>query len=456
MNQWRSAEEFPDGLEGNHYSSVLLADSDLASMDISASGRMLRLPAGALRLALGGGVRSDAFRGSVLSIEPLPTFSGSQTDLNAYGEATVPIFGGDFSFPGARRLEVSFAYRIDRYSHIGAPSNTKWGWNWEPIPGLTVRGTQGTSFKAPLVSQLDAPTTSYTTIVPAIQGGIPIDTLVMNGGSQSLRPERSRSLTAGIDWAPIGWPQFRGSMTYFNISYDDRIQSLNINATLLEEQLQGSALTFYDPSFILPFFKAPGFQQDGAGLGPSGVNAIIDNHLSNAETTVEQGIRIDGQYMHDGGGLGRWRLSFSGNYSRLDGTASEALLPQFAGVANTIAEPPRLRMRAGATWQYRAVTADFKINHSGAYKNTLFSPREDIGSWTTEDLTFKANIPDHANGFWHDFSLVLNVQNLADRRPPFVAIPAGDIAVGRSAVPFDGANASAVGRYVSLEVRKSW
>jgi len=456
MNQWRSADEYPDGLAGNDFGNVLLADSDLASLDISASGRVLRLPGGALRLALGGGLRSDIFRGSVLSIEPLPTFSGSQTDLNAYGEATVPIVGEDFSFPGVRRLEVSLAYRVDRYSHIGAPSNTKWGWNWEPTPGFTVRGTQGTSFKAPLISQLDAPTTSYTTLVPAMAGGTAIDTLVMTGGSQSLRPERSRSLTAGIDWAPIGWPQFRGSMTYFNISYDDRIQSLNINATLLEEQLPGSALTFYDSSYILPFFQAPGFQQDGAGLGPSGVNAIIDNQLSNAEKTVEQGIRIDGQYMHDGGGLGRWRLSFSGNYSRLDGTASEALLPLFAGVANTIAEPPRLRMRAGATWQFHALTADFEINHSGAYKNTLFSPTEGIGSWTTEDLTLQAKIPDHANGLWHDFSLVLNVQNLADRRPPFLAIPAGDIAVGRSAVPFDGTNASAVGRYVSVEVRKAW
>jgi outer membrane receptor protein involved in Fe transport len=451
MNQWRSAEEYPDGLAGDHFSNVLLADSDLASMDISASGRMLRLPGGALRLALGGGVRSDAFRGSVLSIEPLPMVSGSRTDLNAYGEATVPIFGEDFSFPGVRRLEVSFACRVDSYSHIGAPLNTKWGLSWEPLPGLTVRGTQGSSFHAPLISQLDTPTTSYTTFLPAVPGGVPVDALVINGGSQSLQPEKSSSFTAGIDWAPIGWPQFRGSMTYFNISYDHRIQTQNINATLLDEQFPVNAIVSLNPSVsqVLPVFQAPGFQQDGAGLGPSGVSTIIDNQFANTETTLEQGIRLDGQYIHDGGGLGRWGLLFSGNYSLVDGT-------NLGNVANTIGEPPRLHLRGGVTWQYRNLNADVTLNHTGSYQNTLITPRQDIGSWTTEDLTLKANIPEHANGLWHAFSLVLNVQNLADRRPPFLAIPAGDLAIGRSAVPFDGTNASAVGRYVSLEVRKAW
>jgi hypothetical protein len=66
------------------------------------------------------------------------------------------------------------------------------------------------------------------------------------------------------------------------------------------------------------------------------------------------------------------------------------------------------------------------------------------------------NIPPRASTLWSDLDLVLNIQNLADRRPPFIAIPSSDIAIGRSAVPFDGTNASAVGRYVSLEIRKGW
>jgi iron complex outermembrane receptor protein len=247
-------------------------------------------------------------------------------------------------------------------------------------------------------------------------------------------------------------------MTYFNITYDNRIQSQNIEATPLAAQPQLFALTSLNPSLdqVLPYFQAPGFQQDGAGLGPSGVTAIIDNQLANEGTTAEQGVRVDGQYMYDGAALGKWRLSFSGNYLLAGGIPFQIYVPQLASVANTIAEPPKFRLRGGISWEYRTVTADLMVNHMSAYRNTLFSPAQDIASWTTEDLALKANIPDRANGLWHDFSLVLNIQNLADRRPPVLAIPAGDIAIGRSAVPFDGTNASAVGRYVSLEIRKGW
>ena len=459
MSQLRSGEEFPNGLAGDYFNSALLADSEVAGIDVSGSGPVLPLPGGALRIALGGGFRSETFRGSVPSIEPLPTVSQSRTDLNAYGEAILPIFGEDFSFPGARRVDLSFAQRRDSYSHFGSDSNPKWGWTWELTPGLIVRGTKATSFRAPLISQLDAPTTSYTTLLPSsTPGGKPTDALVINGGNEYLQPEKSKSFTAGIDWAPIHWPQIRGSMTYFNISYNDRIQSQNIEAEPLAEQPQLFALTGLNPSLgqVLPFFQPPEFQQDGAGLGSSGVTAIIDNQLANETTTVEQGVRVDVQYTYDAVGLGRWQLSFSGNYLLVDRTSIESYIPQSSNVTNSIAEPPKFRLRGGVTWQYSNLTADLMLNHTSAYQNTLFSPPQDIASWTTEDLTLKVNIPPHASGPWRDLDLVLNIQNLADRRPPFLAIPAGDIAIGRSAVPFDGTNASAVGRYVSIEIRKGW
>ena len=458
MNQWRSGEEYPDGLAGDYFNSALQADSEISGIEVSASGRLLRLPGGALRLALGGGFRSESFRGSVPSIEPLPTVYESRTDLNAYGEVIVPIFGEHSSFPGARRLELSFAYRVDSYSHFGAPSNPKWGFIWEPTPGLTLRGTQGTSFKAPLISQFDASTTSYTTLLPSgTPGGKPTDALVINGGSQDLQPEKSKSFTTGIDWVPVRWPHIRGSMTYFNITYDNRIQSQNIEAKPFEAQPQLFSISSLNPSLdqVLPLFQAPGFQQDGAGLGPAGVTVLIDNQLANAATTVEQGVRVDGQYTFDEGELGRWELSFSGNYLLVDRTSIETYFPQATNVANTIAEPPKFRLRGGISWRYRNLAADLMLNHTSGYQNTLFSPTQDIGSWTTEDLDLKLNLPRQST-LSGDLSLVLNIQNLADRRPPFLAIPAGDIAIGRSAVPFDGTNASAVGRYVSLEIRKGW
>jgi iron complex outermembrane recepter protein len=247
-------------------------------------------------------------------------------------------------------------------------------------------------------------------------------------------------------------------MTYFNISYRGRIQSQNIEAEPLSAQPQLFSLTSLAPSLdqVLPFFQSPGFQHDGAGLGPSGVTAIIDNQLANEATTVEQGIRAGGQYTYETGELGKLKLTFSGDYLLVDRTSIEAYLPVVTNVANTIAEPPKFRARSGIDWQWQSLTTEVALNHTGAYRNTLFNPQTSISSWTTVDLGLKFVAPDNSYPALRGFSLVFNVQNLADRRPPYLTIPAGDLAIGRSAVPFDGTNASAVGRFVSLEVRREW
>ena len=114
----------------------------------------------------------------------------------------------------------------------------------------------------------------------------------------------------------------------------------------------------------------------------AGVTAIIDNQVANAESTLEQGVRADGRYTYDAGGLGRWELSFSGNYLLVDRASAEAYFPQLTNVTDTIAEPPKFRLRGGVTWQYRNLTADLMLYHTGAYQNTLFSPAPDIASWT--------------------------------------------------------------------------
>jgi iron complex outermembrane recepter protein len=459
MDQSRQAEEFPDGLSGDHFNNILRVDSGVTALDVFASGPAFRVPSGNFRLALGAGFRSDTFRGSAPSIEPLPVVSQNRTDLIGYGEAIAPLFGEDWSFPGMRRLSVSAAYRVDHYNNVSASPNAKWGVSWEPTAGLTVRATQGTSFRAPLISQLYTPNTAYTTLLPSsTPGDRPTDALVINGGSQYLLSETSRALTAGIDWTPVRWPWIRSSLNYYNVTYRNRIQSQNITAAPLEAQPQLLPLTFLNPSqdYVRSLFSGPSFQQDSAGLGPSGVTALITNTLANEGVTVEQGIRFDGRYMVDGGRPGRWTYLFSGNYLLVDGTSFQTYFPAVANVTNTVAEPPKFRLRTGVSWEYRNMTADVTLNHTSAYQNTLFSPTQKVASWTTADLALIASIPDHPNAFWHDLNVVLNVQNLADRRPPFLEIPAGDIATGRSAVPFDGTNASAVGRYISIEFRTGW
>jgi iron complex outermembrane recepter protein len=52
-------------------------------------------------------------------------------------------------------------------------------------------------------------------------------------------------------------------------------------------------------------------------------------------------------------------------------------------------------------------------------------------------------------------TVALTVENVTNERPPYVAIPLA-VAGGAPAVPFDPANASPVGRFVSLQLSKKW
>ncbi len=58
--------------------------------------------------------------------------------------------------PFFRRLELEASWRHDQYSNVKGTSNPKLAFNWAPIDDLTVRGTWGTSFRAPTIGDLSS------------------------------------------------------------------------------------------------------------------------------------------------------------------------------------------------------------------------------------------------------------------------------------------------------------
>jgi outer membrane receptor protein involved in Fe transport len=79
------------------------------------------------------------------------------------------------------------------------------------------------------------------------------------------------------------------------------------------------------------------------------------------------------------------------------------------------------------------------------YVNDLVEPRATVDSWLTADLYV---------GFQTaTVTIGINVQNLADEDPPRLS------GIGDSFLPnlgYDGVNASALGRIVSVSLRKKW
>jgi len=85
------------------------------------------------------------------------------------------------------------------------------------------------------------------------------------------------------------------------------------------------------------------------------------------------------------------------------------------------------------------------LNYTNSYRDP--SNASPITSWTTVDLTLKYQF-DADRGPLADLSLLVAANNLMDRSPPFVLNPVG--------INFDGANANALGRMISIQLSKRW
>ena len=87
---------------------------------------------------------------------PLLTDALHRADWAAFTQLNIPIVGDANQLPLIRRLEIEGSWRHDQYSDVGGISVPKIAFNWmvsEDI-GLTLRGSWGTSFRAPGYGEL--------------------------------------------------------------------------------------------------------------------------------------------------------------------------------------------------------------------------------------------------------------------------------------------------------------
>ncbi|MFL6636231.1 MAG: hypothetical protein ACJ8HJ_28380, partial [Massilia sp.] len=87
------------------------------------------------------------------------------------------------------------------------------------------------------------------------------------------------------------------------------------------------------------------------------------------------------------------------------------------------------------------------VNYQNAYDNNLATPLQEVASHTTVDAQVAYRFD---AGVMKDTTLALNVNNLFDRRPPFVNIAQSSNGGGG----FDPTLTNPVGRTVSLSLNK--
>jgi iron complex outermembrane recepter protein len=431
--------------------------------DLLANGSIWTIGGGDIKTAVGGSYRYEGFSTSVVANSAyVQTPFYNRTVESVFGEVFVPLIGDANALPYLRRLEISAAVRYDDYSDFGSTTNPKVGIVASPTDDLKLRGTWGTSYRAPLLTELHNPQSyeAENLADPNVPSG-QIDTLLVIGGNPNLTAEKATVFSAGADWQPHWDPSLKLSATYFNVNYTNLIGFpvvTNLGAVFTDPTLAPFVNLNPNPAYVAAAFASPTFNVDYAHAGPTGVKAILNEQEANLAAEKEDTLEYRASYDLE---TDEGHFLFSGVvYDFLTDTLKSAPLSPSVSLINLYGEPPRWKGRASASWTDDGFTAMLSINYVGAYNDNLAgagTPYTPIASWTTEDLYLSYNLgPSDGAGLLQNIRFALSMQNIMDTKPPFTLIPAGDLLPGQNPISFDPVNASPIGRLIAIQVTKDF
>jgi iron complex outermembrane receptor protein len=434
--------------------------SDFVLYELRADGKLFELPGGDVGLAVGFerqeiGVDLGSARGGPTT--PL-TWRHFDRDVNsAYAEVLVPLFGAGNARPGLQRLQLSAAVRYDDYSDVGDTTNPKIGLSWQPLESLTVRASWGTSFRAPIITQIYGNSNNLFNqnyVNPA--GGANIPGTALSGQNLNLGPEEATTWSAGVDWKPLDNLQL--SLTYFDVEYENQVEAYLGNLAILSQEPYfagtGIILRGTEARDRVLQLLADGITVAAGsfpGGSPNNVTLFVDGRAQNLGLSLTQGLDFQGAYAWDTASAGTFTFSLAGSYILKYEVAITSTAPLIDRL-NTIFNPLELKLRAGVDWQLGPARAQVVAHHVNGYTNNVPATPQNVGSYTPIDVSFSWNFSSSDSSLLEDLEVGLEVRNAFDEDPPYVNLaPSANGSGG-----YDATASNPVGRLFGVSLRKKW
>ncbi|MBU0554548.1 MAG: TonB-dependent receptor [Alphaproteobacteria bacterium] len=451
-------------------------------------GSLFSLPGGDVRVSVGGEVRFDYLFGNgqlsntrtanVNVFGGIPT-SNERDVRSVYAEAYIPLFGGDNARPGLERLEFNAAVRYDRYSDVGSTTNPRFGLTYAPMMGLQFRGSYGTSFRAP--SLVDVNKYATAGFLPRTGSGSAVGLSPADGsfqyvypigGNPDLKPETATTWSVGFDVTPELVRGLNFSVTYYNIVYEDKVDTAAYNAPIGAVLNSGNYDDFivFNPVYFpdkatltLPEYVAYWNQITAdpqlpvLGLvDPTTMIAIVDARRNNSGIVETDGFDISLDYTLYGDGVD-FRFGARANYV-LHYKTSPVPGVALKDEVNHFGYPARFTGRLEAGVDIGGFSGTGILNYVNSRTITRdFLPAAvpdqytDIDAITTFDLSLRYNFGENGSMITDGLAMSLNVLNLFDAEPPLV-VNAG----GATPIRFDSSYSSSMGRYISFQISKKF
>lgn len=394
---------------------VITGRTRLEVFNAQLDGSLLAIGGGNVRIAMGGEHRieytfTDLLTGQAAT--PLSVRDAGTRNVDAvFGEMFVPLVGAANGGVGLEQLNLSLALRHENYSDFGSTTNPKVGVTWKPFMGLSLKGSYGTSFRAPTfteVSQIAGGAGLYFDTLPGPNGnqiGIGIA-----GGNPGLQPETATTWSFGVEAAPPAMRGLVATVNYFRIDYKDQIQALRGTAGLLTNPLYASFVQFNPSPATVSALVSSGLPLNAA-INQSAVTFIADGRRQNLGTTLMRGLDFSLNYDWslgaaelDAGIQGTYVLDY-----RFEAVPGSGLLDTL----DTFGFPQKFRAQADIGVRWGGFRARATVNHLAGYFNNTITPRQEVSNYDTVDLSAGYELT-------RNVTLSADVRNIFNEDPPFV------------------------------------
>ncbi len=422
----------------------------------SVTGPLFSLPYGKVKGAFGVETRSnsiddtpaaDSIAGNLFNFTSSTPTRGSDRANDVFAEIEVPLLK---NLPAVQELTLNASSRWSDYQSYGSASTYKAGVLWTPASWLTVRGTSGTSYRAPALyeqflgatsgflsssvdpcNNWDSPTTAGTARRTNCQSeGLPagftattgIAVIGVGGRDAGLKAETSKNKSLGVIFQPglpSGWGDLALAVDRFDIQVDNGVSSVGGSAILSR---------CYDD----PQFRAGGsFCRLVAARNPVTNALTVTNGFINLATDVVRGYDITTRYTNDVG-VGRLRLNLSLTHyleqsnklfadDPLDNFNGTIASPAWSGALDVNYTVKSWNYRYGLEWVGKTSSYDYYEEDPATSTYKLDTPSYFLHS---ASIQYKDTV-----GKW---SATFGVRNLADVKPPVISAQAGYNRVGNA------------------------
>ncbi|WP_057831003.1 TonB-dependent receptor [Colwellia sp. TT2012] len=377
--------------------------------DAKISGPVMELPAGELFIAVGAEYREETIndnpddqflRGEIFGTESTAA-RGARDNTAMFLELAIPVIDS---------LEVQLAARYEDYSDFGTTTNPKVSFIWSATDDIAIRGSWGTAFRAPSLSQLGLGRTDESpNLVDTIRcdavGNVnkacePQEYTAIFEGNPDLGPEESTSYNFGLMYNIT--ESLELSLDYY--SYDIE--------NIIDSDTQFVFSNFGDDPNVVTRLPT------NIANDPGEVVTIFDSFQNIGDLTTT-GIDLDIRYALETG-MGEFRFSYILNYVlKYEDKRPDADGGQRINVKEGDFEQPQFRWTTAVDWSLDDITANVAINYIAEFQQDQ-SVRVQTDGTILAPLDAMVTVDASVNYYGiENTTITLGATNLFNEKPPF-------------------------------------